>query len=53
MDVAFVVRHRLDQLGFEQSDLAAAAEVKESYISQLLTRKKAPHHGGRSLDPRM
>jgi transcriptional regulator with XRE-family HTH domain len=42
MDVAFVVRHRLDQLGFEQSDLAAATEVTESYISQLLTGKKAP-----------
>jgi transcriptional regulator with XRE-family HTH domain len=41
MDVAFVVRHRLDQLGLEQSDLAAATEVTESYISQLLTGKKA------------
>jgi transcriptional regulator with XRE-family HTH domain len=29
-------------LGFEQKDLAAAAEVTESYISQLLTRKKLP-----------
>src|SRR3989441_10815249 len=42
MDVAFVVRHRLEQLGLEQRDLAAAARVTESYISQLLTRKKAP-----------
>src|SRR5437879_1575882 len=42
MDVAFVVRHRLEQLGLEQRDLAAAAQVTESYISQLLTRKKAP-----------
>jgi transcriptional regulator with XRE-family HTH domain len=29
-------------LGLEQKDLAAAAEVTESYISQLLSRKKAP-----------
>jgi transcriptional regulator with XRE-family HTH domain len=29
-------------LGFEQKDLAAAAEVTESYVSQLLTRKKLP-----------
>jgi transcriptional regulator with XRE-family HTH domain len=32
----------LEQLGAEQKDLAAAAEVTESYISQLLTRKKLP-----------
>jgi hypothetical protein len=29
-------------MGAEQRDLAAAAEVTESYISQLLTRKKLP-----------
>jgi transcriptional regulator with XRE-family HTH domain len=29
-------------LGLEQKDLAAAAEVTESYISQLLARKKLP-----------
>jgi transcriptional regulator with XRE-family HTH domain len=29
-------------LGFEQKDLANAAEVTESYISQLLARKKLP-----------
>jgi transcriptional regulator with XRE-family HTH domain len=29
-------------LGLEQKDLATAAEVTESYISQLLTRKKLP-----------
>jgi transcriptional regulator with XRE-family HTH domain len=29
-------------LGLEQKDLAAAAQVTESYISQLLTRKKMP-----------
>ncbi len=42
MDVAFVIRQRLEQLGLEQRDLASATEVTESYISQLLTRKKAP-----------
>jgi transcriptional regulator with XRE-family HTH domain len=42
MDVAFVIRRRLAALGREQRDLARAAEVTESYISQLLTRKKAP-----------
>ena len=42
MDVCLVIKKRLEQLGFEQKDLAAAAEVTESYISQLLTRKKLP-----------
>ena len=42
MDVAFVIRHRLKELGLEQKDLAAAAQVTESYISQLLSRKKSP-----------
>jgi transcriptional regulator with XRE-family HTH domain len=42
VDVSFVIRQRLDALGLEQKDLARAARVTESYISQLLTRKKAP-----------
>ena len=42
MDVAFVIRQRLAELRSEQRELARAAEVTESYISQLLTRKKAP-----------
>jgi transcriptional regulator with XRE-family HTH domain len=42
VDVGLVIRKRLEHLGFEQKDLAAAAEVTESYISQLLTRKKLP-----------
>jgi len=42
MDVCSVVQHRPSELGLEQKDLAAAAEVTESYISQLLTRKKSP-----------
>jgi len=42
LDVSFVIRQRLEELGLEQTDLARAAHVTESYISQLLTRKKAP-----------
>jgi len=42
VDVPFVIRQRLEELGLEQRDLASAAQVTESYISQLLTRKKAP-----------
>ncbi len=42
MDVPMVIRRRLEELGLEQRDLARAAHVTESYISQLLTRKKAP-----------
>src|SRR5437763_15347243 len=42
MDFAFIVRQRLEELGFGQRDLANAAEVTESYISQLLGRKKLP-----------
>jgi transcriptional regulator with XRE-family HTH domain len=42
VDVCLVIKRRLDELGFEQKDLAAAADVTESYISQLLSRKKLP-----------
>ena len=42
MDFGSVIRGRLVELGLEQKALAAAAEVTESYISQLLSRKKAP-----------
>ena len=42
MDVCTVIKARLRDLGLEQKELAAAAEVTESYISQLLTRKKLP-----------
>ena len=42
MDFPLLVRHRLKELGTEQRDLAAAAQVTESYISQLLTGKKPP-----------
>jgi len=37
-----VIKRRLDELGLAQKDLATAAEVTESYISQLLARKKLP-----------
>ena len=42
VDVSLLIRHRLIELGLDQKDLAAAAQVTESYISQLLARKKAP-----------
>ena len=42
MDVCLVIKQRLEELGLEQKDLADAAEVTGSYISQLLTRKKLP-----------
>ncbi len=42
MDVALVIGRRLKQLGLGQKELANAAQVTESYISQLLTRKKVP-----------
>jgi transcriptional regulator with XRE-family HTH domain len=48
VDVSLVIRQRLTELGLEQKDLAAAAEVTESYISQLLARKKAPPSPGRT-----
>ena len=38
--MAFVIRQRLKELQLEQRDLAIAAQVTESYISQLLTGKK-------------
>ena len=42
MDIASVIRRRLNELGTDQRDLAVAAGVTESYISQLLTKKKTP-----------
>jgi transcriptional regulator with XRE-family HTH domain len=48
MDLPLVIRHRLKELGLEQKDLAAAAQVTESYVSQLLARKKAPPAPGRT-----
>jgi transcriptional regulator with XRE-family HTH domain len=48
VDVSLLIRQRLKELGLEQKDLAAAAEVTESYISQLLARKKGPPAPGRT-----
>jgi transcriptional regulator with XRE-family HTH domain len=42
VNVSLLIRQRLAYLGLDQKDLAAAAQVTESYISQLLARKKAP-----------
>src|SRR5256885_8433867 len=42
MDIALVIRQRLDELDLDQRDLARAARVTESYVSQILTRKKSP-----------
>jgi transcriptional regulator with XRE-family HTH domain len=48
VDVCLVIKQRLQKLGLEQRDLATAAEVTDSYISQLLTRKKLPPAPGRT-----
>lgn len=42
MNVCMVIKQRLEELELEQKDLAKAAGVTESYVSQLLTRKKLP-----------
>jgi hypothetical protein len=42
MDLALLMKQRLHELGLDQKDLAIAAQVTESYISQLLARKKTP-----------
>ena len=48
MDVCLAIKQRLEELGLEQRDLATAAKVTESYISQLLTGKKLPPEPGRT-----
>ena len=45
MDFVFAVRQRLEDLGLGQRELANAAEVTESYISQLLGRTAASFYG--------
>ena len=40
MDFVTLVRSRLATLGCAQKDLAQAAQVADSYVSQLLTRKR-------------
>jgi transcriptional regulator with XRE-family HTH domain len=48
MDVALIIKRRLDELSLEQRELAAAAAVTESYVSQILNRKKSPPAPGRT-----
>lgn len=48
MDVAELIRTRLEELGYEQRGLAAAVQVTPSFISQLLKRKKMPPSPGRT-----
>ncbi len=48
MDVCLAIKRRLGELALEQRDLAAAAKVTESYISQLLTGKKLPPEPSRT-----
>jgi transcriptional regulator with XRE-family HTH domain len=48
MDVSLLIRQRLTELGLDQRDLAAATQVTESYVSQLLTRRKVPPAPGRT-----
>ena len=43
-----MIKQRLEELHLEQRDLATAAHVTESYISQLLTRKKLPPSSNRT-----
>src|SRR5688572_17871146 len=42
VEFLILVRQRLKELGVDQRELAAAAQVTDSYISQLLTGKKPP-----------
>jgi transcriptional regulator with XRE-family HTH domain len=42
VDACALIRKRLAELGLDQKALAAAAGVTESYVSQLLRRKKPP-----------
>jgi len=42
MHVSQLIQQKLAEVGLDQRDLADAAEVTESYISQLLTGKKMP-----------
>jgi transcriptional regulator with XRE-family HTH domain len=48
VDVCLAIKQRLEELGLEQRDLAAASKVTESYISQLLTGKKLPPEPSRT-----
>jgi transcriptional regulator with XRE-family HTH domain len=54
VQVSLVIRRRLKDLGLDQRDLAVAAQVTDSYVSQLLASKKAPPAPNRTdLYPRI
>jgi transcriptional regulator with XRE-family HTH domain len=42
VNVGLLIKRRLEELKLEQKDLATAAGVTDSYISQLVARKKLP-----------
>jgi transcriptional regulator with XRE-family HTH domain len=42
VNVGLIIKQRLEELKLEQKDLAAVAGVTDSYVSQLLARKKLP-----------
>jgi transcriptional regulator with XRE-family HTH domain len=42
VNVALMIKRRLEELKLEQKDLAAAGGVTDSYVSQLVARKKLP-----------
>src|SRR3954453_22856808 len=42
MDISQLIQQKLTELGLDQRDLADAAQITESYVSQLLSRKKMP-----------
>ena len=48
MDLPLLIKHRLKELRRGQKELAAAARVTESYISQLLKGRKVPPAPGRT-----
>ena len=48
MDVSLVFTQRLEQLGLGRKDLAAAAQVTESHVSQLVTNEEATPAPGRT-----
>ena len=48
MDLSLLIKHRLKELRRGQKELAAATQVTESYISQLLKGRKVPPASGRT-----
>jgi transcriptional regulator with XRE-family HTH domain len=48
VDLPLLIKHRLKELRRGQKELAAAAQVTESYISQLLKGRKGPPAPGRT-----